>query len=149
MDGVNPVKERVVPIATHELIEVVPQSGPLKASIKALLVVKLLPPAGTSLIRMSTAVQPAGVVNVYHTSYFVPAQEPVMAELVALNKVPVDAIQVLFGVIEMGAEQSSDCCANEDFEPIIKKNSSMPVRAVVIGDMVFQGFYTAKLLLNF
>lgn len=98
---------------------------------------------------MSTAVQPAGVVNVYHTSYFVPAQEPVMAELVALYKVPVEATQVLFGVIEMGAEQSSDCCAKENVEPIKKNNSSMPVRAVVIGDMVFQGFCTAKLLLNF
>lgn len=89
---------------------------------------------------MSTAVQPAGVVNVYHTSYFVPEQAPVMAELVALYNVPVVFTQLLFGVMEMGAEQSSDCWADENFEPIIKSNSKMPVRAVVVGDMVSQGF---------
>jgi hypothetical protein len=140
VEGDRPVNERVVPIATQELIAVLPQFGPLNASTKALLVVKLLPPAARSLIRMSTAVQPAGVVNVYQTSYFVPVQEPLIPELVARYKVPDVATHVVFGVIEMGAKQSSDCCANENFEPIVKISSSMPVRAVVIGDMVSQGF---------
>ena len=98
------------------------------------------PPAAISATSIFTEVQPEGVVNVYQTSYFVPAHEPAMPELVALYNVLDVVTQLLFGVSEMGAEQSSDCCANENFEPIIKRNNNMPVRAVVIGDMVFQGF---------
>jgi hypothetical protein len=92
----------------HELIEVVPQLGPLKASIKVLLVVKLLPPAAISAISIFTEVQPAGVVNVYHTSYLVLAHEPVIPELVALNRVPDVFIQVVAGVKRLGVKQSSD-----------------------------------------
>jgi hypothetical protein len=130
----------VVPIAVHELIGVVPQLGPLNASINVLADVRLLPPAAISVTSIFTEVQPEGVVNVYQTSYFVPAHEPAMPELVALNNVLDVVTQLLFGVSEIGAEQSSDCCANENFEPIIKRNIKMPVRAVVIGDMVSQGF---------
>ena len=95
-------------MAVHELIDVVPQSGPLNASIKVLLAVRLLPPAATSAISIFTEVQLAGVVNVYHTSYLVPAHEPVIPELVALNKVPDVLTQVLPGVRVVGVAQSSD-----------------------------------------
>jgi hypothetical protein len=129
-------------MATHELIEVVLQLGPLNASIKALAVVKLLPPAAISVMTISTAVQPAGVVKVYHRSYLVPVQAPVIPELVARYKVPDVVTHVVFGVSEAGAAQSSfDAgCANKNFEPIIDRKNRMPVRAAVIGDMVFQGF---------
>ena len=126
-----------MPIAVHELIEVVPQLGPLKASIKVLPVVKLLPPAGISAISISTEVQPAGVVNVYHTSYLVPAHEPAIPELVALNKVPGVFTQLVPGVREVGVKQSSDC-ANEVLENKIKANNAAAV--LVIGSMVLQGF---------
>lgn len=122
----------------QELIEVVPQLGPLKASIKVLLVVKLLPPAAISAISIFTEVQPAGVVNVYHTSYLVPAHEPAIPELVALNRVPDVVVQVALGVRRPGVKQSSDC-AKELFENRIKAINATVVRAE-IGDMVLQGF---------
>jgi hypothetical protein len=111
-----------VPIAVHELIEVVPQLGPLKTSIKVLLVVKLLPPAGISAISILTELTFAGVVNIYQTSYFVPAHEPAIAELVALNKVPDVFTQPVPGVSVVGNEQSSDC-ANKLKETKIKKSN--------------------------
>lgn len=122
----------------QELIEVVPQLGPLKASIKVLVVVKLLPPAAISAISIFTDVQPAGVVNVYHTSYLVPAHEPAMPELEALNSVPDVFVQVVPGVRRLGVKQSSDC-AKEVFENKIKAMNATVVR-VAIGDMVLQGF---------
>jgi hypothetical protein len=122
----------------QELIEVVPQFGPLKASIKVLLVVKLLPPAAISAISISTEVHPAGVVNVYHTSYLVPVHDPVIPELVALNRVPVVFTQVVPGVSDEGELQSSDC-ANKNFDIVIKQNVKMLVRAF-FSDMVLQGF---------
>ena len=137
MEGFKPVRESVVPIAVHEPIEVVPQLGPLKTSIKVLLAVKLLPPAAISAISISTAEQFAGVVNVYQTSYLVPAHEPAIPELVALNKVPDVFTQLVFGVSDVGVEQSSDC-ADEIFENKIKAINAVVVR--VIGDMVLQGF---------
>src|SRR6188474_1087561 len=99
----------------------------------------LLPPAGISAKLISTDVQPAGVVKVYHTSYLVPAQEPAIPELVALNKVPDVLTQVVLGVRDVGVAQLSNC-AKEIVDNKIKANTSAPVRAVVIGDMVFQGF---------
>jgi hypothetical protein len=122
----------------QELIEVVPQLGPLKASIKVLVVVKLLPPAAISAISILTEAQPAGVVNVYHTSYLIPAHEPVIAELVALNRVPDVFVQLVPGVRRLGVKQSSDW-ANETLENKIKAINATVVRAVV-GSMVFQGF---------
>ena len=82
--------------------------------------------------------QPAGVVNEYHTSYLVPAHDPVIPELVALNKVPDVFTQLVPGVRDDGVEQSSDC-ANEIFENKIKAINAVVVRAVS-GSMVFQGF---------
>ena len=137
MEGFKPVRESVVPIAIHELIEVVPQLGPLKASIKVLPVVKLLPPAAISAISILTAEQFAGVVNVYHTSYLVPAHEPTIPELVALNRVPDVFVQLVPGVRRLGVKQSSDC-ANEILENKIRANNAVVV--LVIGDMVVQGF---------
>jgi hypothetical protein len=129
----------VVPIAVHELIDVVPQLGPLNASINVLADVRLLPPAAISATSIFTEVQPEGVVNVYQTSYFVPAHEPAIPELVALYNVLDVVTQLLLGVSEMGAEQSSDCCANEIFENKITAINAVVVRAVS-GSMVFQGF---------
>ena len=63
-----------------------------------------------------------------------------MPELVALYKVLDVVTQLVFGVSKKGAEQSSDCCANEGLKPKINRRIKMPVRAVVIGDMVFLGF---------
>jgi hypothetical protein len=129
-----------VPIAVHELNEVVPQLVPLKASINVLLVVKLFPPAAIDAISILTDVQPAGVVKVYHTSYIVPAHDPAMPELVARYKVPVVFTQVVPGVRDVGVAQLSDCAINI-FETIVKIKTSTPVRVVlVIGSMVFQGF---------
>jgi hypothetical protein len=138
VEGLKPATESVVPIAVHELFEVVPQLGPSKTSIKVLLVVKLLPPAAISAISILTAEQFAGVVNVYHTSYLVPAQEPAIPELVALNKVPDVFTQVVPGVRDVGVEQSSDC-AVKSFDKVIKQIVKMLVRAF-LGSMVFQGF---------
>lgn len=132
------MRESVVPIAVHELIEVVPQLGPLKASINVLLVVKLLPPAAISVISILTAVQPAGVVKIYQTSYMVPAHEPAIPELVARYSVPEVLAQVVPGVKVVGAEQSSDC-ANEMVENKIRVNKPKVVRAVD-DNMVFPGF---------
>ena len=123
----------------HALTEVVPQLGPLKTSIKVVVILKLLPPAAISSIRMSTELHPAGVVKVYHTSYLVPVQEPVIPELVALNRVPDVFAQVVAGVNDVGVAQSSDW-ANKILELRMNRKNSMPVRAVVIGDMVSQGF---------
>lgn len=128
----------MVPIAVHELIEVVPQLGPLNASIKVLVASMLLPPAAMSATFILTDVQPAGVVKVYHTSYLVPAQAPAIPELVALNNVPDTFVQVEFGVSEVGVLQSSDCAFNM-FDKIIKQIVKMLVRALV-SDMVFLGF---------
>ena len=130
----------------QELLEVVPQLGPSKASIKVLLVVKLLPPAAMSAISIFTEVQPAGVVNVYHTSYLVPAHEPAIPELVALNKVPEVFVQVVPGVRRLGVKQSSDW-ANVVFENKVKAINATVVR-VVVGDMVLQGFKAAKLFIK-
>ena len=70
----------------------------------------------------------------YQTSYLVPAQDPAIPELVALNKVPDVFTQVLPGVRDVGVEQSSDC-AKSMFEINARKNANIPVRAVA-GDMV-------------
>ena len=99
----------------------------------------LLPPAGMSATSMLTDVQPAGVANVYQTSYLVPAQEPAIPELVALNKVPDVLTQVVLGVSDVGVAQLSNC-AKEIVDNKSKTNNSVPVRAVVVGDMVLQGF---------
>ena len=87
---------------------------------------------------MATDVHPAGVVNVYHTSYLVPAHDPAIPELVALNKVPVVFTQVVPGVSGEGELQSSDC-ANKNFDIVIKQIVKMLVRAFD-SDMVFLGF---------
>jgi hypothetical protein len=87
---------------------VVEQFTPVKASIKVLLASILLPPAAISATSMFTDVQPEGVLNEYHTSYLVPAQDPVIPELVALNKVPEVFTQELPGVRDVGELQSSD-----------------------------------------
>ena len=99
--------------------------------------VKLFPPALIGVTSILTELQPAGVVNVYQTSYLVPAHEPAIPELVALNKVPDVFTQLVFGVSDVGVEQSSDC-ADEIFENKIKAINAVVVR--VIGDMVLQGF---------
>ena len=106
----------------------------------------LLPPAATSAASMLTDVQPAGVAKVYQTSYLVPAQDPVIPELVALNKEACVVTQVVFGVRDVGVEQLSNC-AKEIVDNKIKANSTVPVRAVlVIGDMVLQGFRSLNYL---
>ena len=103
-------------------------------SINVFDVFRLLPVGVTN---MSIEVIPAGTVNVYQTSYLVPAHEPAIPELVALNKVPDVFTQLVFGVSDVGVEQSSDC-ADEIFENKIKAINAVVVR--VIGDMVLQGF---------
>lgn len=137
MDGLT-AKVSVVPIGVHELTDVVPQLRSLNTSIKVLLTVKLFPPADTAAISISIELHPAGVVNVYHTSYLVPVQDPVIPELVALNKVPYVFTQVDPGVSDEGELQSSDC-ANKNFDNVIKQIVKMLVRAFV-SDMVFLGF---------
>ena len=134
MDGLTATVS-VVPIGVHELIDEVPQLGPLNTSIKVLLAVRLFPPADIAAISISTEVHPAGVVNVYHTSYLVPVHDPVIPELVALYKVPVVFTQVVPGVSDEGELQSSDC-ANKIFDIVIKQSVKMLVRAFV-SDMVF------------
>jgi len=125
---------------------VVEQLAPLNASIKVLVPSILLPPAAISATSMLTDEQPAGVVNVYHTSYLVPAQDPAIPELVALNKVPDVFTQVVLGVRDVGVAQSSNC-AKEIVDNKIQMNTSVPVRAiVVIGDMVLQGFRSLSYL---
>jgi len=100
----------------------------------------LLPPAATSATSILTDVQPAGVVNVYQTSYLIPAHDPAIPELVALNKEACVVMQVVFGVRDVGDAQSSNC-AKEVADNKIKANSTVPVRAaLVIGDMVLLGF---------
>ena len=126
-----------MPIGVHELIDVVPQLGPLNASIYVLSEVRLLPPAGISAISMFTEVQLAGVVNVYHTSYLVPVHEPVIPELVALNKVPDVLTQVVPGVSVVGVAQSSDCASNNLASKT--KANDRTVRAVASG-MALKGF---------
>ena len=120
---------------------VVEQLRPLNASIKVFVASMLLPPAAISATSISTDVHPAGVTNVYHTSYLVPAHEPAIPELVALNKVLDVFTQVVLGVRDVGVEQSSNC-ANEIVDNKIKTKSNVPVRAVivVIGGMVLLGF---------
>jgi hypothetical protein len=135
-------KVSVVPIAVHELFDVVPQLGPSKTSMKVLAAVRLFPPADMAAISISTEVQPAGVVNVYHTSYIVPAQEPAIPELVALNNVPDVFEQLVPGVRVVGVEQSSDC-ANKSFETIVKMNTNVVIRAVAC-NMVLKGFWNSK-----
>ena len=139
VEAVKPVKVRVVPSDVQDPMVLVEQLAPLNASTKVLVPSILLPPAAISATSISTDVQPAGVVNVYHTSYLVPAHEPVIPELVARYKVPDVFTQVVPGVNEVGVAQSSDC-ANKNFEPKMNRKNNMPVRAVVIGDMVSQGF---------
>jgi hypothetical protein len=113
----------------QELIEVVPQLGPSNASMNVLLAVRLLPPAAISAMSIFTDVQPLGVVNVYHTSYFVPAHDPAMPELVALYRVPDEFTQLVPGVRDVGVEQSSDC-AHKNCETEIEINNRKAVRAV-------------------
>lgn len=139
MEPVKPVSVNVVPIGVHVLMEVVPQLGPLNASIYVLVASILLPPAAIAATSIFTDVQPAGVVNVYHTSYLVPAQPPLIPELVALNRLPAVFTHVEPGVRDVGAAQSSDW-ADKNFEPRINNKNRMPVRAVVIGDIGFSGF---------
>jgi hypothetical protein len=117
---------------------VVEQLAPLNASIKVLVPSMLLPPAAISATSMLTDVQPTGVANVYHTSYLVPAQDPAIPELVALNNVPGVFTHVVPGVSVEGKLQSSDC-ANKKFDNVIKQIAKMLVRAFV-GDMIFLGF---------
>jgi len=100
--------------------------------------VRLLPPAAISAISIFTDVQLAGVVNVYHTSYLVPAHEPVIPELVALNKVPDVFTQVVPGVRVTGVAQSSDCCASNNLVSKMNTNDRR-VRAVACG-MALKGF---------
>ena len=78
----------IVPIGVHALNDDVPQLVPANSSMKVLVAVKLFPPADIEAISMSIELHPAGVVNVYHTSYLVPAQAPVIPELVALYREP-------------------------------------------------------------
>lgn len=139
VEGAKPVNVNVVPMGVQVPTGVVEQFAPLNASINVLVASILLPPAAISATSISTDVQPAGVVNVYHTSYLVPAQEPVIPELVALNRVPDVFTQVVAGVNEVGVAQSSDW-ANKILELRMNRKNSMPVRAVVVGDMVSQGF---------
>ena len=129
MEGLNPVKVSVVPMGVHALIDVVPQLGPLNASIYVLAEVRLLPPAAISAISIFTEVQLAGVANVYHTSYLVPVHEPAIPELVALNNVLVVLTQVVPGVRVTGVAQSSDCCASNNLVNTMKANDRT-VRAV-------------------
>ena len=136
MDGLTATVS-VVPIGVHELIDVVPQLRSLNTSIKVLLAVKLFPPAYTEAISISIELHPAGVVNVYHTSYLVPVQDPFIPEIVALNKVPYVFTQVVPGVSAEGELQSSDC-ANKNFDNVIKQIVKMLVRAFV-SDMDFLG----------
>jgi hypothetical protein len=128
-------------MGVHALIDVVPQLGPLNASIYVFAEVRLLPPAGISAISMFTAVQLAGVVNVYHTSYLVPVHEPVIAELVALNKVPDVLTQEVPGVSVVGVAQSSDCASNNLVNRMNANDRT--VRAVACG-MAFKGFWMNK-----
>jgi len=101
--------------------------------------VRLLPPAGISAISISTEVQLAGVVNVYHTSYLVPVHEPAIPELVALNKVLVVLTQVVPGVRVTGVAQSSDCvCASNNLVNRINANDRT-VRAAACC-MALKGF---------
>lgn len=137
VEGARLANVKVVPIAEQEPMGVVEQLAPLNASIKVLAVVRLLPPAAISAKSIFTAVQPDGVVNEYQTSYLVPAQDPAIPELVALNKVPDVFTQAVPGVREVGVEQSSDC-PNEILENKIKAHNAVMVR--VVGDMVLQGF---------
>jgi len=129
---------KVVPIGVHALSDVVPQLVPLKTSMNVLVASRLLPPADIAAISMLMELQPAGVVNVYHTSYLVPAQAPVIPELVALYKVPDVFTQEEPGVRVEGELQSSDCAAIS-FDKVKKQIVKMLVRAFV-SDMVFQGF---------
>ena len=139
MQPARPVKGRGAPNAVQEPMVVVEQLAPLNASIKVFVPSMLLPPAAISATSIETDVHPAGVANEYQTSYFVPAHEPAMPELVALNRVPDVFTQVVAGVNGVGVAQSSDW-ATKNFEPKMNRKNNMPVRAVVIGDMVSQGF---------
>jgi|SRR5688572_33039928 len=119
---------------------VVEQLRPLNASIKVLVASILLPPAATSATSMLTDEQPAGVLNVNQTSYLVPAHDPAIPELVALNKEACVVTQVVFGVRDVGFAQLSNW-AKVIVDNKIKAKSSVPVRAVVVnGGMVLLGF---------
>lgn len=138
MEGFNPVRFNVVPIAVQLPINVGEQAVPLNASIYILALFKLLPPP--TLTSILTAVTPAGVVNEYHTSLVVPQRLVGVPALVAWYKVPDVLLQLVAGDKDVGAEQSLLAgCAIREVDPMIKNmHNEMIVR--IIGNMVFQGF---------
>lgn len=138
MEGFNPVRVNVVPIAVQLPINVGEQAVPLNDSIYVLELFRLLPPP--TLTSILTDVTPVGVVNEYQTSLVVPQRLVGVPALVAWYKVPEVLLQLVAGDKDVGAEQLSlTGCAIRVIDPMIKSmHNEMLVR--VNGSMAFQGF---------